>query len=228
MNAIRVSAASTLIILSATATLRADVTAQDVWADWQSYLSAVGYTVTGEESTRLGQVTITNLVMEAPSTVDGETTNFVVNMPRLVFTENGDGSVNVQIPERSTLQVEANDGQEAFQAEFLFEHTDMVMNVSGDADDMTHTYSADAITFSPSDLAINGDPIGSENASGSMTVSDIEGVTRMQLETLRTYAQTINAGTTGFDMFFVDPENADTTAKINVALETLAMSAQTT
>ena len=209
MNAIRVSAASTLLILGTTAALRADVTAQEVWADWQSYLAGVGYTVTGEESTRLGQVTVTNLVMETSTAADNESSPFSVTMPRIVFTENGDGTVNVQIPERSTMAIEASDGAEEFDAEFTLGQSGMTMTVSGDADDMTYTYAADQMDFALSSLAINEEPISRENARGTVTVNSLSGVTRMQELDLRNYTQTFSAAGVAMDLFFVDQDNAD-------------------
>ena len=41
----------------------ADVTAQDVWADWKSYLTGAGYEVTGVESASGGTLTISDLSM---------------------------------------------------------------------------------------------------------------------------------------------------------------------
>ena len=75
----------------------ADVSAQDVWADWKSYMVASGYEITANESLAAGILTITDF--EAKMTLP-ETEGFAMSMVLgdMRFEEMGDGTVNIQLP----------------------------------------------------------------------------------------------------------------------------------
>ncbi len=162
---------SIALLLSTTAAL-ADVTAQDVWADWKAAVQALGTMTisTGSEDYAGGVLTVRdfNYVSE---TDEGTTRG---NVPEVVFTERGDGSVAVTISPEQTVQFTSIPewGDDAVQLDLVAQQTDMVTTVTGVPGAMNYAVSAANVTIRIEQLLYDDDPV---DASGTIVLSDISG-----------------------------------------------------
>lgn len=128
-------------LLSATTAI-ADVTAADVWADWQKHLSpygADGVTI-GDEVVDGDTLTITDITMSISDDYSSVTTN----LGPLVFTENGDGTVSVDVPDSYIIAVNIEDD---FVVDLEVAQENLELTVSGDPDAMDYDISADSYTM---------------------------------------------------------------------------------
>jgi len=91
---LRSLAGTTALVLSLTSTgLLADVTPEDVWQAWQTASVAMGTTVTSDSAARDGDaLVVSNVTL-------GKGTEASVTLETLTFTDNGDGTVTVTLPE---------------------------------------------------------------------------------------------------------------------------------
>ena len=130
---------------------QADVTADQVWQDWKSQLAMNGEdTLTiGSEETSGDTLTVSDIAV----VVNDEMTKFEVALGDLIFTEQGDGTVQVTIPESYPVKITAADGAVIT---IDISQTGAEMLVSGTPDAMTYDVSADTYTVALADV-VNGD-----------------------------------------------------------------------
>lgn len=183
----------------------ADVTGPQVWADWQAYMRGFGYEMTGTESQSGGTLTVTDVSM----TVDmpeGEG-SFAITLPRLGFVDNSDGSVTVELPDLMPMTFDVNPPEgEPARGTVNYAQTAPAMVVTGDPDDMTYTYSAEAVDVTLAALEVEGEPVTADMLSLAMRIADVSSVTRMQIGEMRSYTQDMSAAELTYDVAFVAPE----------------------
>lgn len=97
---LRSLAGTTALVLSLTSTaLLADVTPEDVWQAWQNASAATGTTVTAESAARDGDtLVVTNIAMN-------DATGGTVTLDTISFTDNGDGTVAIVLPDSFPINV---------------------------------------------------------------------------------------------------------------------------
>ncbi|WP_164660775.1 DUF2125 domain-containing protein [Tropicibacter sp. Alg240-R139] len=187
----------------------ADLTANDVWADWQAYMGGMGYSISGGENTSGNITTVSDLTMsmEIP---DAEA-SFELIMPEVTFTENGDGTVAIGMPEQFpvTLNIAA-EGEDPVKVVLDYTLTNMAMVVSGTPTDMTYTYSVDKNAVTLSSLEAEGEAMPEGALNVSFVLDALAGTSQMQIgETMRDIAQNLTAGNITYDIAFDDPESDD-------------------
>ena len=91
---LRSLAGTTALVLSLTSSnLLADVTPEDVWQAWQNASTAMGTVVTSESAVRDGDtLVVTNIAV-------GDSMGTKVTLETISFTDNGDGTVSVTLPD---------------------------------------------------------------------------------------------------------------------------------
>ncbi|WP_300057020.1 DUF2125 domain-containing protein [uncultured Roseobacter sp.] len=202
-----VSGMTTALLLAGAA--QADITAQDVWADWTTYMTAVGYDMTADEERSGNTLTVNNIEMTAPDLGDGS--SMVMRLGALTFRENDDGTVNVIYPDVIPLQVKLKD-PEASEVDIGMElrsaATDIL--VTGVPTDMTTTYSADRMEMVLTALTVDGEEISAEDAAGRLLLSGFSGTTQSTVAGKRVYDQRMQADTASYEVRFNDPEGTGT------------------
>jgi len=121
----------------------ADLSAQEVWDDWKSYLSGTGYDVNGTESLSGSTLTVTSVSMEIP--IPEEDAKVGMTLPEIQFVENDDGTVNVLFPKEFPVTFNFNGGGDQATGELIYSHDGSAMLVSGDAQNMTYDYASPLI-----------------------------------------------------------------------------------
>ena len=145
-----------LAALLSTTTAIADVTAQDVWADWQTNMDAYGGTAitTGSETFNNGVLTITDLAIQ----MDDPNQEIAVeaNLPSLIFTEQGDGTVRVTMDETYSFSMLGPDNATMRGS---LTHRDMEFVVSGTPADLVYDMSAARYAFTLDEVTASGEPV---------------------------------------------------------------------
>ncbi|WP_170362359.1 DUF2125 domain-containing protein [Ruegeria arenilitoris] len=196
----------------------ADVTAQQVWDDWQAYLSQMGYTVSAEQSISGGVTTITdmNVALSAPDT-DG---SFKMTVPQMTLTENGDGTVSIGFPESFPMTLSGEEEGEAFSVDIEYYHTGLEMVVSGQPDDMTYDYSAPTLGLKLGGVQVEDETLPNDMLAMDFKLTDLSGDSRMKIGETRTVDQKMTAAGLTYDLGFTDPEGSDD-GKINGSMNQL-------
>ncbi|TDE35980.1 DUF2125 domain-containing protein [Antarcticimicrobium sediminis] len=196
------------LVLSCTAHgALADVAAQDVWTDWQGYLSAAGYQITASESMTGGTLTVSDLSMALQLPEDQGTVSILLD--QLQFAENGDGTVNVVMPPQMPITFDVTDGEEDVTAVIGLTQSGAAMVVSGAPDDMTYAYTSANIGVRMDSLTVDGDSMPPEALRMTMALNNVISSTHMRLSDMRSYEQSMTATSLTYDLAFDDPESED-------------------
>lgn len=166
------SLGSVALLLTTTAAL-ADVTAPQVWDDWQAMLTGSGEVTiaTGSETYANGVLTVTDLTYGSEE--DGVTMRG--QMPQLVFSENADGSVNIISPAAQTLDISGTteDGA-AIDIAIVFELTDDNTLVTGSPGAITYAFAFQRLAMKFERMSFEGGASGTGsiilgNTTGTMS-----------------------------------------------------------
>ncbi|WP_397542480.1 DUF2125 domain-containing protein [Roseovarius salis] len=210
-----ISRTSSAAVLAATTVLagaagaRADVTAEQVWSDWRGYMADAGYTVRATEERSGDVLTVTDLTMtfEVPE----EDSTVTMTMGEMTFTDNGDGTVALGLPADLPIGVvvEGPEGEEA-DVGLNYATTGLSINVSGDPDDMTYTYSAAMVGLSLDRLAVEGETVDmAEFGTAELSLANVAGSTRMVIGELRRSIQKVSSGAITYLVDINEPEGGD-------------------
>ena len=189
----------------------ADVSANDIWTDWQNYMAGFGYSVDGTETMSGNTLNISNLKMSIPvPEADG---NFELSLDSVDFVENGDGTVNLVFSETMPMSFVALGPEgEAVSGSLDYTMSNMEMRASGEPDKVQYDYSADQIGMTLTELVIDDEALSSDALEVSFTSNGLSGQSIMEPGALRKIVQTMALGATQYKVAFVDPESD---AKVN-------------
>lgn len=222
---LRRSCTAALAYAFATQTAMAELTADDVWNDWQSYFRSMGYAISGDQSST-GEVTTIRdmtLTMKLP---EGEG-QFRIAMPEISMTENDDGTVSIDLPQRTPMSVSGEAEGEAFSADVVYTHDQLQMVVSGTPEDMTYDYSAALLGITLESLEFDGETVPDDLLDMRIDTTDISGSSRMRIDGARQIDQNFNSAGADYTVRFEDPEKGES-ALIEGALEQLAFEGEST
>ena len=195
---------------------QADLSAEDVWSDWKDYLASVGYEVTGAES----QIGVALVVSDIQMSMTTEVSRVSLDLGKMEFVENGDGTVNVLMPREFPMTFDVTSEAEDVSGTLLYSHDGSPMVVSGDRSRMEYSYDTGVASFRLEELVVDGKPMSSDVAALSVTLTDLASDTVMMIEDSRSYTQAISIASLVYDFVIQDP-HGDDTAKFNGALQGL-------
>lgn len=204
---LRRSCGAALAYAVATQGALADLSANDVWADWQSYFQSMGYSITGDESSAGEVTTISDmtLVMDFPED-DGQ---FQMTMPEVTLTENGDGTVSIGFPESFPMVISGQAEDEEFAVNLTYNQTDLDMVVSGTPDDMTYDYSAAALGIVLDSIEGGDEPLPEDALKAAFEFTGMTGTSQMVVGDTREIVQTLDADQMTYLLSFEDPETGE-------------------
>ena len=201
----KMTAVGAFALLAVSGPVRADVTPQQVWDDLAAYMQSFGYTVTATQSGAATDLTVSDVTMSMDLPEDGGSVSF--SMPEVVLSDRGDGSVLVTFPEVMPIRIVSNsDDAEDVEATINYEQTGLEMIVSGDPDDLLYAYTADALSLRLADLTVEGAAVPREAARGVLSMSGLEGQTRVSVGDKREMSQSMTFAGATYDVAFTDPE----------------------
>ncbi|MDC0659128.1 DUF2125 domain-containing protein [Leisingera sp. SS27] len=214
----RGGAAAAILVVSAQGAL-ADLSAQEVWADWKAYLTSTGYTVSGTEAVSGNTLTVTDVSMAMP--IPEEDGSGTISFPEVQFVENGDGTVNVLLPAEFPMGFAFSGDGETFSGKLIYSHDGSPMKVAGDAENMSYDYASSKVTMTLDELSADGEPVPAEVAKVQVEMNDVVTKSTMKVAEGRSYDQTMTASSLSYDMGFNDPEG-DGTGAFKGALQGLS------
>lgn len=149
MNALSVAKTATCVAaLVAGGAAQAQVTAQQVWDNWQQGMAIYGeggFSV-GSESVVGSSLTVTDLTL----TMSDDVSTVTSTIPSIVFTEQGDGTVSVMMSESYPITITGAPGESAT---LLVTQSGLEMVVSGDEAAMTYDFSANRLGISLQEMS---------------------------------------------------------------------------
>ena len=199
--------ATALLVFSAHGSM-ADVSAQDVWSDWKSYMTGTGYEITATESQSGNTLTVSDLSMMMPIP-DEEDVTAAISMPEIKFTENGDGTVSVLLPKEFPMIVRASEDDEKFTVSVTFTHDGTPMTVSGDPKSMTYDYATSLMTVTLDSIEATGEDIPADAVKATVSLADMVAKTTMSLTETRSYEQTWTASSVTYNLDVREPGGDD-------------------
>ncbi|MGB3407343.1 MAG: hypothetical protein WBA67_07595, partial [Jannaschia sp.] len=200
-------AAGTAFVLCAGPAL-ADLTAQQIWTDWQQVYAAMGTTVTAESETFSNGVLSLTGVTTSAVLGDIESRS---NFGSLSLVEQGDGTVRIDLPPSMTLETVTEGSGETLRQSVVMETTGWSAIVSEAGEGRVYDISADELSYVFTDIS------GGEEATpvgGRLSLAGIDSTAtstpdgdRLALDqTLTADGMTLTVAATGdsaFDLSYV-------------------------
>ncbi|MDE4132324.1 DUF2125 domain-containing protein [Phaeobacter sp. QD34_3] len=202
------SCCTAIVLIASAQGALADLSAQDVWSDWKSYMSGVGYEMTATENQSGNMLTVSDLSMIVPIPDEDDVTA-AITMDEITFTENGDGTVSILLPKDFPMTVLASEGNDKVTVGLLFTHDGSPIMVSGDPSNMAYDYATSQMTMTLDKLEATGEDIPQDAIRLTATLSDVVTKTTMSLAGNRTYDQSWTASALSYDLGFKDPGSED-------------------
>jgi len=153
---LRLAALSAAVALTA-GSASADLTAAQVWADWQESAAEMGQTVSvASEESAGGTLTLRDVSL----TADGPQGGVNGTIAEVVMTERGDGSVAIEMSPEVPLDVTAI-GVDGERAEFsiVIDQSALDLVAAGAAGAISYAYSAPTMTITLAEATANGEPM---------------------------------------------------------------------
>lgn len=194
---------SSALALCAT-TAVADITADDVWNDWETYTQGFGYDVDGTQ-TRQGDV-LTIAGVTITSNEDAAAGGVSIAIDRIVLTDQSDGTVTVDFP--AIIPIEATTPNETggvTRVSLDYRQSGMSVVASGTADAIDYVYSADTITLDTTGFEMNGQAMPEGTNDVEITINDIAGTSATTTGNLRSYKQSMKADNMRYLLTTADP-----------------------
>jgi hypothetical protein len=198
----------------------ADVTNANVWENLQGYMTSMGHEISANESVSGNVLTITDVKIKINFALGNDSIN--AKMLEIQFTEQGDGSVRISIPEKSIFDVDLTlESGEAVSTSIGYNQDGLNMIATGDPDNFNYAYSANALDMTLDSLTFDDETIGPDLARAKVSLKDVNGNSTILTSELREYSQSGSIGLITYDVAFSDPETGGT-IKIDGALQELA------
>ncbi len=181
--------------LMATSPAWADVTAEQVWTDWQDMIESSGAKVTYDSAADDGILTINDLVVTVDTAPKTD-----IRLGAVVLQETGGGSVQVLLPASGPIVFEISSEKATLEQR----NTGFSLIVSGSAGDMTYRYAATEFSLSLTEYR-KGD-IRHEGLKAQVTLNDLTGMLRERITGLRQLEQNFTLGNLAYVIDLTHPE----------------------
>lgn len=171
-------AVSALAVLAAAPSAFADVSAAEVWAQWQDYAARSGQTVTVDsQSAAAGTLTLSGVTFA----VEGEGETAEISLDSMVLHENGDGTVSIALPASIPVQLTTIEDGVTLQMRLQLDQQGLELTASGTAAAMVYDYAAERLTLELTDLQMGDDGSGEAppRVAGNLTFEGVEGASRL-------------------------------------------------
>lgn len=224
----RYTTASVLALTVMAGQAFADVTPQQVWDDFEAYMTGFGYSLSATESMVGSTLTVTDITMSFPIPEE-EGALLEVLMPELSFVDNGDGTVSITQPAVSDITMRGvEDGEVMGEAVLTVTNSNLNLNVAGSPGDITYTYAADSVAMELTRVFAEGEEIGRDIVSFTMGMGPITGTSHIMTNDLtRSIVQDASMGAFTYDLNFQDPDNSENVAAFNGQFSGFATSSST-
>ena len=186
-----------LLVFSGPQMAMADVTAQDVWADWKSYMEGFGYDLSASEATSGDTLTVSDMQMMFKLPEDEGSISMSIG--EIAFTNQSDGTVKIGLAENMPIAFKFNaDVDKPVEGVIDYNNTDLSIIVSGDPNEMSYAYKAATLDMIVKSVVVEGTTIPL-NAINFM-LKDISGSALMKIGNMRDVTQSFTAASMTYDV----------------------------
>lgn len=165
-RALTCSSAIGLVFLATSAS--ADVTPQEVWASWQAMLTSAGQELTiGNTADSGSTVEVTDLSVTQKDQMGGSAS---ISFDKLTFTDNGDGTVTVAMPESYPLALAfPAEGDGPGSMKLTVNQPGMTIVAGGSATETSYDFTAPKVTITLDEITDVGGEVLDTEADMVMT-----------------------------------------------------------
>ncbi len=214
----RIAAASAFVMFTAGAGL-ADVTADQIWSDWQTLLTDMGQTVSVGSEERSGNVLTLRDVSFTGEFPEGGMTGTIAEMS---FTERGDGTVEITYSPEIPLDFRitpAEGGAGTFT--MLMRTSGMTTIASGGDDNIAYDFVAPEFAFTVSEFEAEGEPF---DMTFEIALASVAGRYSIAGDTERQIDSEVTAATMTMTMVGTDPEGSGDSVDLTATVANIASS----
>ena len=200
----------------------ADLSAAEVWSDWQGLIANYGaeVTTTGEASSG-GVLTVSGVAMEFDFP-DGSVSLVIGD---ITFEEQGDGSVAIRLPDTMPIAIDITTPEGDGQVSFTMRHLGASTIASGDASSLRYDF--DYPSFTVGDFTVEGPDIPEDLPFViNMALNGMTGFITLDEGGVRTYESASSIASFVMDMSFADPEGNEGQGTFQLSMTDLAQTAQ--
>lgn len=205
----------------------ADLTPQEVWGDWRSYMEGMGYEVSATETAKGNDLTVSDINFRFPvAETDGEV---AMSLGKIDFNQNRDGTVAIILPDDMPMTVTGVDSApegDPFAMTINFSQSGHAITASGSPEAMTYLYTAQGFVMDMTNVQVGDDKLSEQDARVKFTGTNLSSTTTMTVGDMRGYVQSGNIENMGFDVYFKDPEQADTQGAIKGTMTGVTLAGQ--
>lgn len=170
IRALTCSSAIGLVFLATAAS--ADVTPQEVWASWQAMMTSAGQELTVGNTADSGKtVEVTDLAVTHKDQMGGSAS---ISFDKLSFTDNGDGTVTVAMPDSYPMQLAfpaQDDGPGS--VKLTVSQPGAVIIAGGSADQTSYKMTAPAMSVTLDEVTDQGGKV--LDTKGNLALTGLEG-----------------------------------------------------
>jgi hypothetical protein len=201
-----------LVTLSASPAL-ADLTAAQVWADWQAFATRNGYELSAASEAQSGSILtvsgVTVVVSDGTTTTSGDLGAFT-------FTERGDGTVSVDLPASWPMTFSGTDAEGVdFATTMNLAHDGLTLVASGTPEQTLYTYSAPNVSLTSDSFESGGETIPMDL---DVTLSNLSGEYEITDGDAANIRSDLNAGSVTASFSAVDTEDTGGTVSLSATL----------
>lgn len=150
-------AGAALAVLLGTTAVRADVTADQVWADWTAYYQDLGQTVTTTSQGMQGDTLVVQGVSFGSTMPEA---SVATTIPEVRLRNVGDGTVEITMSETIPVTMNAKSPEgEATDMAINVTQSGLKMIVSGAPGDLTYDFTAATLGVNIADMKTNGEAV---------------------------------------------------------------------
>jgi hypothetical protein len=209
-------AALTAAASLAAGTASADLTAAQVWADWQASATSFGQTLSvGSEENAGGVLTLRDVSI----TMDGPEGGVNGTIAEIVMTENGDGSVAIEMsPEFPLDFTMVSEEGETANFSLMIDQSALDLTAAGVPEAISYAYTAPAMGMRLTRADVNGEPM---DLALAVALTAIDGAYTVTQSETRTVDSALKADTIQLSVKGTDPESAGDTFDIALMVSDL-------
>ena len=207
--------------LTLSAPALADVTAQEVWQNYKATTADMGVDMTAVEKSTTSGLEVRDIVMRLELSEDEGRVR--IEVPELTFTDSGDGTVEVTLPEVMPIDVTmhpADDEVDTVEITLEHAHTGFSTVVSGSPEAMKYSYSAAESEARVTRVVVDDEPMDVGRAMVRMEA--LAGVSEVVRGAMRRYDQAVTVDVVSYDFDITAPEGETGQAKLAGKLSELS------
>ncbi|WP_375688847.1 DUF2125 domain-containing protein [Pseudooceanicola sp. LIPI14-2-Ac024] len=201
--------ASTAVILALTATPGLSLTPEELWGQWQDFLTSSGYEVSVDTGGSGSELILDNLTLTREIQTPDQSGTVAANLGQYTMTGQGDGSVLITMPDSQPIVIDVTaEGEPPVQVTLEQTAAAFEMRAQGSLEDTQYSYSGDSYGLALTSVVEDGTPI--ELGTAGMLLSAIAGTTDIKTDTAYEIEQQFTAETMTYTLDITEPPTEGT------------------